>query len=330
MMKPVVWGVLSVSGHYKLRVHPNVSKSPLVEMRAIASRSKGRAAETAASLAIPRAYGSYEELLADREIEAVFIPLPNHMHAEWVKKAADAGKHILCEKPFAMDAVEAEQAIRYAERKGVKVMEAFMYRLHPQWRKARELVKAGEIGEVHAVHAVFSYMLKDPTNIRNILAAGGGAIPDIGCYAVSSARFLIGREPLRAMSLVRRDPALKTDVLSSGILDFGTARSLFTVATQSHPAQRVDVLGSGGTLSVLLPFNAYPDVPLQISVTSGVGTRTIFAPIADQYVEMFEAFSRAVREGTPVPTPPQDAIDNMKALDALFRSEKSGAWEKVG
>jgi predicted dehydrogenase len=328
-MKPVVWGVLSVSTHYKLRVHTNLAKSQLVEVRGIASRSKARAEGEARILGLSRAYGSYEELLADREIEAVYIPLPNHLHAEWVKKAADAGKHVLCEKPFAMNAGEAEEAIRYAERKGVLVMEAFMYRFHPQWKRAREIVLSGEIGQVSSVHTVFSYMLKDPGNIRNILAAGGGGIPDIGCYAVSSARFLVGREPVRVVSLVHRDPALKTDILSSGILDFGTARSLFTVSTQSHSQQRVDVLGTGGSLSVLLPFNAYPDVPLQVAVSTGVGARTIYAPVADQYVEMFEAFSRSVREGRPVPTPPQDAIDNMKALDALFRSEKSGTWEQV-
>ncbi len=329
-MKPVTWGVLSVSTHYRLRVHTNLVKSPLVEMRAIASRSREKAGEAARSLGIPQAYGSYEELLADRSIEAVFIPLPNHMHAEWVKKAADAGKHVLCEKPFAMDAAEAAEAISHAERKGVLVMEAFMYRLHPQWRRAREIVRAGEIGEVQSVHTVFSYMLKDPTNIRNILSAGGGALPDIGCYAVSCARFLMGREPRRVLSLVHRDPVMKTDILSSGILDFGVARSLFTVGTQSASAQGVDVLGSGGSLSIVLPFNAYPDVPLQVVVTTGVGTRTVYAPVADQYVAMFEAFSRSVRDGTPVPTPPQDAVENMKALDALFRSEKSGAWEKVG
>ncbi len=179
------------------------------------------------------------------------------------------------------------------------------------------------------MHTVFSYMLTDPANIRNILSAGGGGLPDIGCYAVSCARFLVGREPLRVVSLVHRDPVMKTDILSSGILDFGAARSLFTVGTQSHGAQRVDVLGSGGMLSVLLPFNAYPDVPMQLTVATGVGTRQIYSPPTDQYAEMFDAFSRAVRDGTPVPTPPQDAIDNMKVLDALFRSEKSGAWEKV-
>jgi len=328
-MKPVVWGILSVSGHYLRNVHTFLSKSPLVQLRGIASRSKQKAEDTARELGFPKACGSYEELLADKEIEAVYIPLPNHLHAEWVRKAADAGKHVLCEKPFAMNAGEAEQAIAHARSKGVLVMEAFMYRFHPQWKRAREILKAGEIGSVHAVSTFFTYMLKDPKNIRNILAAGGGAMPDIGCYAVSCARFLIGREPVRVISLVHRDPELGTDILSSGLLDFGTARSMFTVATQTHPWQRVDVLGSGGELSVLLPFNAYPDAPLQVSVSTGIGTRQVYTPATDQYVEMFEAFSRAVRGGGPAPTPPEDAIANMKVLDAVFKSEKSGAWEKV-
>jgi predicted dehydrogenase len=300
-----------------------------VEVRAIASRARDRAEEAARDLGIPKAYGSYAELLADREIEAVYIPLPNHLHAEWVKKAADAGKHVLCEKPFAMNAAEAEEAIRYAEAKGVLVMEAFMYRFHPQWIKAREMIRSGEIGRAQTVNTMFAYMLKDPANIRNIPEAGGGGLPDIGCYAVSSARFLLGREPERVFACVHRDPKLKTDILSSAILDFGVARAQFTVGTQSHPWQRVDVLGSGGEISLPLPFNAYPDVPMQIAVTTGLGTRTISTPIADQYVAMFEGFCRAVREGGGVPTPPADAIANMKVLDALFRSEKSGAWEKV-
>jgi predicted dehydrogenase len=328
-MKPVVWGVLSVSSHYRLRVHTNLRKSPLLEMRAIASRSQEKAREAAAELGITKACGSYEELLADREIEAVYIPLPHHLHAEWVKKAADAGKHVLCEKPFAMDAREADEAIGHAERKGVLVMEAFMYRFHPQWQRAWELVRAGEIGEVHTVHTDFSYMLQDPKNICNILGAGGGGILDIGCYAVSCARFLIGREPVRALSLVHRDPEFKTDILSSGILDFGTARSVFTVGTQTHPRQRVDVIGSEGEIAIPLPFNAFPDVPAQITVTTAIAPRTIYLPVTDQYTVMFEAFSRAIRDGGPVPFPPRDAIDNMAALDALFRSEKSVAWEKI-
>jgi predicted dehydrogenase len=328
-MKAVVWGVLSVSTHYRLRIHTNVSKSPLVQLRGIASRNKNKAQEAAQDLGLPRAYGSYEELLSDKEIEAVYIPLPNHLHAEWVKKAADAGKHVLCEKPFGVDAREAEQAIVYARGKGVLVMEAFMYRYHPQWKRALEIVRSGEIGAVHAVSAVFTYMLQDPTNIRNILAVGGGGIRDIGCYAVSTARFIIGREPKRVISLVHRDPKLGVDTLSSGILDFGTTRSTFTIGTQTYPAQRVDVLGTGGEISILLPFNAYPDTPLQVSVTTGIGTRQVYVPPTDQYVEMFEAFSRAIREGGSAPTPPEDAVANMKVLDALFKSEKSGNWEQV-
>lgn len=328
-MKPVVWGVLSVSNHYKLRVHPYVSRSPIMQIRGLASRSADKAAEAGRELGIAKPYDSYNDLLADKEIEAVYIPLPNHMHAEWVKKAADAGKHVLCEKPFAMNAEEAENAIRYAERKGVLVMEAFMYRFHPQWKRARDLVKAGEIGQVHAISTIFSYDLKDPRNIRNILAVGGGAIPDIGCYAVSSARFLLGKEPKRVISLVQRDPVMGTDILSSALLDFGDARCQFTLGTQTYPWQRVDVVGSGGEIAVLLPFNAYADVPMQVSVSTSLGTRQIYTPATDQYVEMFEAFSRAVRDGTPVPTPAQDAINNMKVLDAVFRSEKSGSWEKV-
>jgi predicted dehydrogenase len=329
-MKPVVWGVLSVSTNYRLRVHTYVVKSPLIQMRAVASRSRDKAQAFATEFGIPRSYGSYEELLADKEIEAVYIPLPNHMHAEWVKKCADAGKHVLCEKPFALDAREAEDAVRHAEKRGVRVMEAFMYRLHPQWQRAREIVKAGELGDVHSVHTLFTYMLTDPANIRNVLSMGGGGIPDIGCYAVSTARFMIGREPTKVVSLVTRDSKFKTDILASGILDFETARSVFTVGTQTFSWQKVDVIGSGGEMRIHLPYNAYPDSPMRLTVTTGVGERNIFTAAADQYQQMFEGFSRAVRGEGEVPTPPQDAINNMKVLDALFRSEKSGSWEKVG
>ncbi len=328
-MKPVVWGVLSVSGHYVLRVNAPLSKSGLLQMRAIASRSREKADAAAQRLGIPKAYGSYEELLCDREIEAVYLPLPNHLHAGWIKKAADAGKHILCEKPFAMDAREAEDAVQYAKKKGVLVMEAFMYRFHPLWQRAREIVRTGELGEIHAIHAVFTYSLMDPANIRNIPEAGGGGIPDIGCYAVSSARFLMGTEPGRVVSLVRRDPRFKTDTLSSALLDFGKTRALFTVATQTFPAQRVDIFGSGGSLSFPTCFNIAPDVPAQMTVTTGLGPRVVSTPAVDQYALLFEGFSRAVREGGQAPFPPEDAVSNMKVLDALFRSETSGGWEKV-
>jgi predicted dehydrogenase len=329
-MKPVVWGVMSISSHYVGRVHTNARKSPLIEMRGIASRSQEKARKAAAALRIPKAYGSYEELLADREIEAVYIPLPNHLHAEWVKKAADAGKHVLCEKPFALNAAEAEETMRYAESKGVLVMEALMYRFHPQWERVLEIIRSGELGEIHAVHSFFSYMIPDPTNIRNILDIGGGGLRDIGGYAVSCARLLLDAEPARVMSLVHRDANLRTDTLSTAVMDFGKARSVFTVATQTQAWQRVDVIGSGGQLSVLIPFNPHPDVSAEITVINWLGPRTITLPVSDQYALLLEAFSRAVRAGGPVPLPPRDAVKNLKVTDALFRSEKSGGWETVG
>jgi predicted dehydrogenase len=328
-MKPVVWGVLSVASHYVSRIDTNVRKSPLVEVRGIASRTIEKARAAAQRLGIPKAYGSYAELLADKEIEAVYIPLPNHLHAEWVKKAADAGKHVLCEKPFALSAGEAEVAFDHAQRKGVLAMESLMYRFHPQWIRAAELVRGGDLGEIHAVHTFFSYMIPDPANIRNIAEIGGGGMRDVGSYAISCARFIMGAEPIRVMSLVYRDPVLTTDTLSSGTLDFGKARSIFTVGTQTQAWQRVDVVGSAGALSVHTPFNAYSDVPAELTVTSWLGTRTVHIPAVDQFVQVFEAFSRAVRSGGPVPQPPQDTIHNQKALDALLRSEKSGTWEAV-
>jgi predicted dehydrogenase len=208
-------------------------------------------------------------------------------------------------------------------------MEAFMYKLHPKWRHARALLKTGEIGEIHGVQTFFCYDNKDPENIRNRLDTGGGAIPDIGCYAVSSARFLVGAEPVRTISLVHRDPGFGTDVLSSAILDFGKLRAQFTVSTQTYPYQQVQVFGSGGNMTIENPFNIYPDVPGKITVQNGVGTRDIYSETADQYGIEFEEFSRTVRGEAPLPIDPEDAVFNQKVLDALFASEKSGSWEKI-
>jgi predicted dehydrogenase len=329
-MKPVVWGVLGVSGHFRLRLQIPLRDSPLVELRAIASRSLEKAKAAAAEFGMPAAYGSYEELLADPRIEAVYIPLPNHLHAEWVKKAADAGKHVLCEKPFALNALQAAEAIEHARAKGVLVMEAFMYKLHPQWRRVKDLLKVGEIGSLLAVQTYFAFNNRDPHNIRNIQSAGGGALYDIGSYAVSSARFIMGSEPHRVQSLVQRDPDFKTDRLSSAMLDFGGARALLTVSTQSQPYQRVDIVGTNGMISLHLPFNMHPDVPAQVSVTTGPRTRELYLGPRDQYTELFEGFSRAVRGEAALPIEPADAVANLHVLDALFRSEKSGAWEAVG
>lgn len=301
----------------------------MTKVLGIASRDAGRAKQAARELGLARSFGSYEAMLADPEIDAVYIPLPNHLHAQWIKKAADAGKHVLCEKPFAMDAAQAAEAVRYAESKGVRVMEAFMYRFHPQWAHAKQVVQSGEIGKVQFVQIQFTYNNKDPRNIRNILDTGGGAMYDIGCYACSSSRFVMGKEPERAISIVRRDAEFGTDTLSSAMLDFGDARALFTVSTQSFPVQQVDIVGTSGTITIFIPYNMYDDVPAEVRITTGIGPRMVRLGPAGQYRLMFDAFSKSIIEGKPVPTPPEDAIANMRAIDALFRSEKSGLWEKV-
>lgn len=330
IMEAVRWGILSTSSHYKLRVHPPLSTLPEARIEAIASRDGSRAREAAAGLGIGKAYGSYEELLADPAVEAVYIPLPNDDHAPWTIRALEAGKHVLCEKPLALGSAEARTMADAARERGLLLMEAFMYRFHPRWRRAKAIVDSGEIGRVRAVHAWFSYSNADPGNIRNRLEAGGGGLYDIGCYAVSVARWFAGAEPDRALSLVLRDPGFKTDALSSGILDFpGGARATFTVSTQAFPFQRVEILGQKGTLSLDLPFNAYPDVPLEIEVTTSLGARRVPSAPADQYGIMFAELSRAIRDGRPAPTPVEDGIANLGVLEALFRSERAGGWEPV-
>ena len=328
-MKPVRWGIISTAKHFIRSVLFPMQKSLITELYGIASRNPEKAKQASEKFGIPKYYQSYEDLLSDRSIEAVFIPLPNHMHLEWIKKSADAGKHILCEKPLTLNAQEAQEAIDYSRKKGVLLMEAFMYRFHPQWIRAKELVRSENIGDVRAVQTFFSYHNTDPKNIRNILEMGGGGILDIGCYAVSAARYMFGKEPQRVLSLINRAPEFKIDILSSGILDFGEGHSVFTVGIQSFPYQKVDIIGTAGRIQIEIPFNIYPDVTVKISVTNSVGTREIHSGPADQYELQLEQFSEAIRKDGPAPTPPEDALDNMRVLDALFMSEKSGNWEKV-
>ena len=343
-MESVRWGILSISGHYTLRVHQPLSRLGGAAIAAIASRDKARAAEAAARLGIPRAYGSYAELLADPEIDAVYNPLPNHLHAEWSIAALEAGKHVLCEKPLAMDSGEARAMAAKAREKGLVLMEAFMYRFHPQWRRAWEIVASGELGRLKAIQAWFTYDNSDSTNIRNRVETGGGALYDIGCYAVSSARFMADAnaffvhdpascpaEPDKGLYVADRDAAFGTDIMGTGLMTFGREgpRSTFHVSTQAFPVQRIEAVGERGSLALALPFNAFADTGLSLEVTTNLGTRRIAAGPADQYGLMFEAFGRAVRAGTAAPTPIEDGVANMAAIDALLRSEKSGYWEKV-
>jgi len=332
-MKQVVWGVLSTAKIGVERVLPGMRKSTLCEIRGIASRSLATAQQVAKRLGIPKAYGSYEELLADPEIEAVYNPLPNHLHVPLTLQAARAGKHVLCEKPIALTAAEARE-LRAIQGK-VLVMEAFMVRFHPQWLRARELVRAGDIGTLRAVQAFFSYFNDDPGNIRNRADIGGGALYDIGCYPIVAGRFLFEAEPVRAIALVERDPNFGTDRLMSALVDFGGGRQLdFTVSTQSVKYQRVQICGSKARIEIQIPFNAPQGASTRLFVDDGSelnGSRIVSEtlPEADQYMLQGDAFARAVRGEIPLPYGVEDAVSNMRVVDALFRSEKSGRWEDV-
>ncbi|MBI5719318.1 MAG: Gfo/Idh/MocA family oxidoreductase [Burkholderiales bacterium] len=335
-MKRVVWGVLSTARIGIEKVLPAMRASPLIEVRAIASRTPAAAERAARALGIPRAYGSYEALIADPEIEAIYNPLPNHLHVPLTLQAAAAGKHVLCEKPIALSAAEAEPLRAAAAR--VHIEEAFMVRHHPQWQRVRELVRAGRIGTPRAVQVFFSYFNDDAGNIRNQPACGGGALYDIGCYAILAARLVFDAEPVRAVSLVDRDAALGTDRTTSALLDFGGGRQLsFTVSTQACPYQRVNVIGTESRIEIAIPFNAPQGGAMRIAVDAGgaldgsaITTETLAA--ADQYQLMAEAFSRRVRgeAGEAAAGPGVDgAIAQMRVIDALWRSERSERWERV-
>jgi predicted dehydrogenase len=301
---------------------------------AIASRSLAQAQQAAAELAIPAAYGSYEELLADPDIDAIYNPLPNNLHVSWTIKAALAGKHVLCEKPIGLTVAEAESLLPVRARTGVKIGEAFMVRSHPQWIRMRQLIDEGRIGELRCLTGFFSYFNIDPANIRNQVEAGGGALMDIGCYLVQAARYAFGRQPERVIASIDRDPAMHTDRLTSAILAFsGGAQAIFTCSTQLVPYQRVQALGTKGRIELEVPVNIPPARPARLLIDSGsdlFGGGIAFEtfPACDQYTLQADAFSRAILDDTEVPVPIEDAIENMAVIEAIFRSAKTGQWEQ--
>ena len=329
-MAKIKWGVISTAKIAKEHVIPGIRQGQYAEMYAIASRERESAENVAKQLSIPVAYGSYEELLADPAVQAVYNPLPNHLHVEWSIKAAEAGKHILCEKPLGVDAQDAEKLVNVCCERGVLLMEAFMYRTHPQWVLAKEYVTSGKIGDLKAIQVFFSYMNRDPNNIRNRGdLAGSGGLMDIGCYPVSLSRFIFDAEPKRVVALVNRDPELGTDVLSSAILEFERGHATFTCSTQLMSYQRVNILGTQGRFEIDIPFNAPENRSTNIYYFSSDGAETRQIEPCHQYQIEVDLFSKAILDGTPLPTPPADAVANMRVLDALFRSEKSQTWETV-
>jgi predicted dehydrogenase len=329
-MKPVKWGIISTADIGMKKVTPGMLKSRELEVVAIASRNLKRAQAAAAELGIPKAFGSYEEMLADPEIEAVYNPLPNHLHVPLTLAAAKAGKHVLCEKPIAITAKEAAKLKKAP--KNIMIAEAFMVRHNPQWIDARKRVKAGEIGEVRAIQCLFTYFLRDPKNVRNMADIGGGGMLDIGCYPITIARYIFDAEPLRVTSTIDRDPLFKTDRTAGGLADFGKGRHLsFTISTQLCHYQRVQIMGTKGRIEVEIPFNAPPDRPNRIFVHHlGIDEGAwISFPVTDQYQLQAEAFSRAIRDKKKPAWGVEDAIQNMKIIDAFFKSEKTKKWEKV-
>ncbi len=329
-MRKIRWGVLSTAKIGTKKVIPAMQQGEYSEIVGIASRDLESARAVVDELGISKAYGSYEDLLADPEIEAIYNPLPNHLHVPWSVKAIEAGKHVLCEKPIALTAAEGQILVDAARaHPDLKVMEAFMYRHHPQWVKAKELVKNGAIGKLNTIHTFFSYFNDDPYNIRNMADIGGGGLMDIGCYAISVARFIFDAEPSRVVGTIDFDPVMKTDRLASALMAFADGTATFTCSTQLVPYQRVNIYGTTGRIEIEIPFNAPPDTPCKIWLQSGDAIEEIVFDIVDQYTVQGDLFSLAIIDDLPVPTPIEDAVANMQVIEAIFKSDESGDWEVV-
>ncbi len=333
MARKIRWGVLSTAEIGRVKVIPAMQKGSLTEVTAIASRELARAQAAARQLGIPRAYGSYDELLADPELEAIYVAVPNHMHVEWSVKAIEAGKHVLCEKPLSLSVQEIGEVVAARDRARVKVGEAFMVHTHPQWVKARQLTQSPEFGRLRAIQGFFSYNFTDPKNIRNILEFGGGGMRDVGGYPIHTSRFVTGQEPTRVVAVMEADPVMRIDRLDTVVLEFPGVQAVFTCSTQLVPYQRMQFFGTGQRVEVVIPFNAPIDRPCRILVDSddlsGVPPAVIEVPTCDQYTIQADAFSRAILEDGEVPVTLENAIANMAVVEAIFRSAETGAWAPV-
>jgi len=326
-MKKIRWGVLSTARIGTEKVIPAMQLGEYCTVTAIASRQLEKAQAAASQLGIEKAYGSYGELLADPDIDAVYIPLPNHLHVPWTIKALKAGKHVLCEKPIGLNAAEAQKLLDAARKfPRLKVMEAFMCRHHPQWQWAKQKVSEGKIGELRTIQSFFSYYNADPDNIRNKADIGGGGLMDIGCYCISLSRFIFGAKPWRVCGIMEEDPNMKIDRLTSGILEFANGTSTFTCATQLVPYQRVNIFGTKGWIEIEIPFNAPPDRPCKVWYGDGAKVEEVAFEVCDQYTIQGDLFSLAVLEDREVPVPLEDAVANMQVIETLIGSARSSSW----
>jgi predicted dehydrogenase len=332
MSNKLRWGVLSTAAIGIKKVIPAMQQGQYTSIVAIASRDRAKAQQAATALGIPAAYGSYEDLLADPNIDAIYNPLPNHLHVPWTIQAAEARKHVLCEKPLSLTVAEAKSLLAVRSRTGVKIGEAFMVRSAPQWLRLRELLNQGRVGELRSIFGFFSYFNSDPANIRNQVDCGGGALMDIGCYLVHASRYAFAQEPTRVVAQIDRDPQMHTDRLTSAILDFSAGQAVFTCSTQLVPYQRIHFLGTRGRIELEIPFNAPVDRPTRLFIDDsgdlfGRTVTTETFPVCDQYTLQGDDFSRAVLENTEVPVPIEDAVKNMAVIEALFHSANSGEWK---
>jgi predicted dehydrogenase len=329
-MNKIRWGILSTAKIAREKFIPATQQSEMGSVVAIASRDLSHARSVADRLGIERAYGSYDGLLADAGVDAIYNPLPNHMHVPWSVRTLEAGKHVLCEKPIGLSVVEAEELVDFAAaHPRLKVMEAFMYRFHPQWQTARQLVRDGRIGRLRTIHTQFSYYNDDPLNIRNQPGMGGGALMDIGCYPISLSRFLYDAEPEGVLGHIELDPTTRIDRLTSAVLEFAEGTSTFTCGTQLSPCQRVNIQGTAGRIEIEIPFNAPADRPCRIWLQTGAefaGAEEILFPVCNQYGLQADAFARAILDDAPVPTPLTDAVANMRVIERVHASAGSRAW----
>lgn len=333
MKNKIRWGILSTANIGTVHVIPAMMKGQFTEIAAIASRNLSNAKKTADQLGIPTAYGSYKELLADQTIDAIYIPLPNHIHVEWSIKCMEAGKHVLCEKPIALTKEDIYKLIAVRDKTGKKISEAFMVRSHPQWLKTLEIIKKGELGEVKAIQGFFSYFNRDTANIRNIPEYGGGSIWDIGCYPINTSRFIFNEIPKRVIALTENDPDYDVDRLASAILDFPSGQAVFTSGTQLSPYQRMSVFGTEKHLEIEIPFNAPIDKPTRIfinnTVTRDDKREIIEIETSNHYTLQGDNFSQAILNNSEVPVPLEDSLINTAVILALFKSAETGKWENI-
>ena len=330
-MQKLRWGVLSTAKIGREKVIPALQQSAHNQVLAICSRDAQSARSVADSLGIERAYGSYDELLADPDIDAIYNPLPNHLHVDWSIKALQAGKHVLCEKPLGLNTADAQRLVDAAQaHPHLKVMEAFMYRFHPQWELAKQLIDQGRIGKLHAVHSHFSYNNREPNNIRNKVDMGGGALLDIGCYSISLSRWLFNEEPTEVLGQITPMAGEEVDCLTSALMTFSAGSASFTSSTKIEPMQYVEAIGDEGSLYLARPFYNDGSEPVQrIVVTRNREPEVIDVPDHNHYGAMGDAFALSIFNSSQVPTPLSDAIANMRVIDAIFTSAAERRWVSI-